>query len=151
VIVVLGSSAEAVRPELSGLPVEVAYNPEWSAGLGSSIRAGIQVLDRDPRVAAAVLLVCDQPRLDPDRIRALRDTFADAGGRIVACAYAGTLGVPAIFPRSRFPDLLGLGDDQGAKTLLLRDPSEVIGVDWPDGAFDVDTAEDLGRLHSETG
>jgi molybdenum cofactor cytidylyltransferase len=151
VIVVLGAGAEAVRSELSGLAVEMAYNPDWSRGLGSSVRAGIRALEAHPAVGAAVLLVCDQPRLDAELIRGLHDAFERAGGRMVACAYAGTLGVPAIFPRSRFHDLLGLGDDQGAKAILLRDESQVVRVDWPDGALDVDTVEDLGRLHPENG
>jgi molybdenum cofactor cytidylyltransferase len=62
---------------------------------------------------------------------------------VVASRYAGTLGVPAIFPPHARPHLAALRGDRGAKALL---PSTCAVVDWPAGALDVDTPSDLASL-----
>ncbi len=65
---------------------------------------------------------------------------------IVASAYAETLGVPALFARSCFPELLSLGNEQGAKVVIASHPDEVAAVAFPGGAIDIDTAADHERL-----
>ena len=70
------------------------------------------------------------------------------GGAAVASRYEGTLGVPAVFGRTRFPELLALRGDQGARALLRHDPG-VLVVDWPDGALDIDTPGDLATFPME--
>lgn len=145
VVVVLGAGAERVRPEIADLDVRIVMNAGWSEGVGSSIRAGIDVLRAaDPQ--AALLLVCDQPRVDAALLARLIAEFEAAPGCAVACAYAGTLGVPAVFPRERFAELAGLRGDRGAKALLLGMPDKLRTVRWPEGAFDIDTPDDAQRL-----
>jgi molybdenum cofactor cytidylyltransferase len=80
--------------------------------------------------------------LTPDVIRELCDAFDGAEGRMVACEYAGTFGVPALFERSRFGELLQLKGDRGAKRVLARHPEDVLRVPWPDGAVDIDRPGD---------
>jgi molybdenum cofactor cytidylyltransferase len=70
------------------------------------------------------------------------------GAPIVACAYAGTLGVPALFASEHFPDLLGLSGDEGAKRILTRHRDDVAPVGFARGATDVDRASDLRRLRN---
>lgn len=66
-------------------------------------------------------------------------------GESVASRYGDTLGVPAVLGRARFTDLLRLRGDRGARAILRDDPC-VVAVDWPDGAFDVDTPADAAAL-----
>jgi CTP:molybdopterin cytidylyltransferase MocA len=42
-----------------------------------------------------------------------------------------------------FDELRGLPDDQGAKALVLKNRSRVAQVDFANGAFDLDTPEDV--------
>lgn len=152
VVVVVGSEAERVRGELVAQPVELTLNPQWSAGLSSSVRAGIAALeDRWPAVRAALFLTCDQPRVTSRVLRKVCDAFDGAPGRMVACRYADTLGVPALFERARFEELQQLRGDVGAKALLRRHPDDVRPVSWPDGALDIDRPEDFERLGPSTG
>ena len=141
-VAVLGASMDRVRTELRGLRVTVVANDGWREGMAGSIRAGIARLPSGVR--AALLLTCDQPRLTSRLLRRLIATYDGAPGRMVACEYGGTVGVPALFGRDRFHELLGLRGDGGAKPLLLRCPGDVLRVPWPDGAVDVDRAADCG-------
>jgi len=144
VVVVVGAVADAVSAEVDGLPVEVVRNDAWQEGMGSSIRAGVEALeDRQSQVRAAALLACDQPRLTPGILRDLVQAFDGAEGRMVACEYAGTVGVPALFERSRFADLLKLRGPGGAKSVLEAHPADVVRMPWPDGSIDIDRPEDL--------
>jgi molybdenum cofactor cytidylyltransferase len=61
----------------------------------------------------------------------------------VACAYAGTLGPPALFGRAWFGELMRLRGDRGAKRILERERGRVFRVSWPEGAIDVDRPADL--------
>ena len=65
--------------------------------------------------------------------------------RIVAAFYAGVVGIPALFPVSYSPALLGLEGDSGARKILATEQS-VLSLDMPMAQLDVDTREDLQQL-----
>lgn len=147
VVVVLGAEAGRSRAEVDGLPVNVVVNEEWREGMASSIRAGIEALiEADLRVAAALLLVCDQPRLSGALLRRVCERFDGRAGRCVACAYAGTVGVPALFERALFDRLARLEGDRGAKELLHQAGDDLLTVPWPDGALEIDRPEEYESL-----
>jgi len=147
VIVVLGAAAETLRPELAGLSVEVTINERWKDGLAGSIRTGIEALQsRRPDVDAVLLMPCDLPHLSARLVRELLGAAADQGPcPIVACEYAGTIGVPALFHRRWFDELCRLRGDRGAKSLLLAHPEALVRVPWTEGALDVDRPSDHER------
>ncbi|MFM8358590.1 MAG: NTP transferase domain-containing protein, partial [Verrucomicrobiota bacterium] len=60
VVVVLGAWADAIEPVLAGLPVQVARNPRWEEGVGTSIQAGLETL-ASAGVDAAILTLGDLP------------------------------------------------------------------------------------------
>jgi molybdenum cofactor cytidylyltransferase len=94
-----------------------------------------------------LILSCDQPRLTAGHLRALIDTFAaQTDPSIVASAYAGVHGVPAVFPRLVFPDLLALRGDKGARALLVQPPCPLIALPFPGGEVDVDEPADLAGI-----
>jgi molybdenum cofactor cytidylyltransferase len=138
-LVVLGARAEAMRAELAGLPVTVVVNPDWREGMAASIRAGLRAL---PEGAGAVLfLACDQPAVDGQLVNRLLELHGRHPDAVVACAYAGARGIPALFPARCFPALLALTGDRGARGLLAG--ADVVELPFPEGAMDVDQEEDL--------
>jgi molybdenum cofactor cytidylyltransferase len=149
VVVVIGSEDEKLHRELDRTNVIRAQNQQWKRGIGSSIRCGIQALIKNALdVEASVLLVCDQPEVDArviERLIALRET---TGKSIVASSYADTLGVPAVFDRSLFGELLALGDEAGAKPVISRNRNRVEQCPLPRGEIDIDTREDWEKLKS---
>jgi molybdenum cofactor cytidylyltransferase len=149
IVVVIGSEGEKVFRELEGTNVTNIENEIWQQGMGSSIRAGIRhLVDNARDIDAAILLVCDQPAVDAHpivRLIRLRETTKKD---IIASSYANTLGVPALFARSLFFELLSLGDRAGAKSIILRNRERVAQVPFPEGKIDIDSWSDYEILRS---
>jgi molybdenum cofactor cytidylyltransferase len=154
VIVVLGSSAEQVRVPLAQLDVELVANASWQQGIGTSVRLGIEtLLLTDAAVAAALLMVCDQPFVNAADLGRLIAGFQSVPNdeTIVAAQYNATIGVPAIFGRGHFAALAELPDDAGAKRVLLAHRQSVIAVEMPNAAVDIDTREQYRKLTQDDG
>jgi molybdenum cofactor cytidylyltransferase len=144
VVVVTGAHAELSRRELAQLDVYEAFNPDWETGMGSSVRAGIErLVSIDPNVAAAVLLLCDQPHVTSDVVSSLLAAHHNTGKTVIASAYGESFGVPALFSRTLFTELTQLAGSSGAKEIIRRHASEAHFLPFPDGEVDVDTPDDL--------
>ncbi|MBV9947566.1 MAG: NTP transferase domain-containing protein [Myxococcales bacterium] len=142
VAVVVGAHAAAVGEALEGLALHVLQNEAWQEGMASSVRCAAAWADSEGH-DVLVLVTCDQPFLSAahvDRlVTACARTRAPVGSR-----YGGATGVPAAFDRSSLQALRALSGDRGARCLLRDGP--VTAIDWPDGAFDVDTPSDVQRI-----
>jgi molybdenum cofactor cytidylyltransferase len=147
VMVVLGSHADRLREEVSGLDVQVVENAAWENGVGTSIRAGVHAM-QNQNVDAAVMMLCDQPFITTEMINRLIHLHVETKKAIVASAYNNTLGVPVLFGRSVFADILALNDWDGAKSIIMQYATETLPVDTPAAGFDVDTPDDYDRLLS---
>ena len=111
--------------------------------MGSSIRAGIQhLLAIGENVPVAVLMTCDQPFVDATTIRGLIAGQTETKKPIVASSYANILGVPALFERNLFEELLRIEEFAGAKAIILSHPEQVAAVPLPEGKIDIDTMKD---------
>jgi molybdenum cofactor cytidylyltransferase len=128
--------------------VLIAENPAWSEGMASSLRAGVTMLhDFSRAVEGAVVALCDQPAFSADTIAQLVATQRTTGHSIVAARYNGRNGAPALFLREHFPTLSSLTGEEGARTLLNGDPMQVVAVDLPQLALDLDTPADYAALN----
>lgn len=143
VVVVLGAAADTIRPALDGLPVTIAVNPDWESGMAGSLQAGLVALGE---VDAGLMLLCDQPGVTPALLNLLAATYQTTGHGLVACKYGGALGVPALFARSLFPDLLALHGEQGARRIIQTYAGPQSHISFPEGISDVDTLADAARL-----
>jgi molybdenum cofactor cytidylyltransferase len=149
-LVVVGANRESIAEAVGLSAVQVVANPDWEQGIASSIHAGIEALQRlEPKADAAMILVCDQPRLTAGHLKQLIGRFEQAEEPpIAASRYAGIAGIPAIFPASQFANLLALNGDTGARFLLRNPECPMVAVDFKDGEADIDTPEDLARAVS---
>lgn len=145
VVVVLGAVADQVGPVLAGLPVQVAINPRWEEGVGTSIRAGLEAL-APAGVAAAILTLGDLPLVGGDVYDRLADAHAASGAAVVTSEYAGTVGVPALFDRTVFADLAALAPDKGCKGVILSHLAGAVRLPCPEAEVDVDSPADVERL-----
>jgi molybdenum cofactor cytidylyltransferase len=147
VVVVTGAYAGLSRRELDGLDVREVFNPLWETGMASSIRAGVDgLLGADAGVAAAVFLLCDQPHVTAEVVSGLVSAHRATGRPVVASAYGGGFGVPALFGRALFAELARLEGTAGAKQVIKRHTSEAHFLTLTGGEVDVDTPEDYSRL-----
>ena len=148
IVVVVGRDAAQISSELAGLPVSIAVHSNWSNGLGSSIAVGVKhAVEIAPNLDAAILLTCDQPFVNAAALRQLIQLHSENEKPIVASAYAETLGIPALFSRSCFGDLLHLRGDSGAKRIILARRDEVASFNFPAAAIEINTAADYEKLH----
>ena len=146
IAVILGANAETLRTTIHE-PVNIFLNPYWEEGMASSIRYGLnELIKADPRLTSVILMLCDQPYVDETIINQLMEQAAP--GKIIASAYNGTIGPPALFDREFFPNLLSLFGHEGAKSILLNHPQAVISIPFPLGGIDIDTLTDYDALRN---
>jgi molybdenum cofactor cytidylyltransferase len=151
VIVVLGAHYEricaAVRFDKLSNAIPV-HNSGWEQGIASSIHAGLRALEESaPQASGLLILGCDQPRLTAGHLRGLLEAFArQAAPAMLASAYAGIVGTPAVFPRAVFAELGALRGNQGARVLFMQPTLPLIALPFPGGEVDIDLPEDLAHL-----
>jgi molybdenum cofactor cytidylyltransferase len=145
-VVVLGWNPELIKSEFDSDHVPYVINENWEKGMASSMQTGLRFLREKEAPDQLILMLCDQPFVDADLLNRLIFEKEKSGKGIVACRYSETLGVPAIFDKIYFEEMLGLKGSDGAKKVILKNKANVFAVDFPLGAVDLDTEEDLERL-----
>lgn len=142
--VVLGARMEEMEAELEGADALIVRNSAWASGMGSSVAAGLEALLRaEPGLDAACFILVDQPHLAAAHLLELRRQLSQAPEKLgAASAYRQTLGVPAIFRKDLFPELLKLHGQKGAKPVIEKYKGQLISVPFPQGHIDLDTPED---------
>lgn len=146
IVVVLGHAADEIESRLELSPIaRVVRAEEYRLGQSASLKAGIDAVSAESSVAVVVL--GDQPRIDPSSIRALIERFRQGAGPVVQASYEGTPGHPVLFDREVWKDLRGIEGDMGARDLLKQNPGWITRVDieGPPPA-DLDTWEDYETL-----
>lgn len=143
VIVVTGAHADAVKPSLAGLPVQLTENLDWTSGMGSSLGLGVRTaMAMETMPHALLVLLADQPGIRAADLMALVEAHASASERIRAAHFEGHLGPPCLFPRAYFDELASLHGTDGARRLLEHYLDRVDGHELPSAAFDIDTPAD---------
>ncbi|MEE1796009.1 nucleotidyltransferase family protein [Streptomyces sp. BE308] len=145
--VVLGAAADEVRARADLTGCVVTVNPEWEAGMGTSLRAGLASLSGTGADAALVLLV-DQPGIGAEAVARVRSAYRSRAG-LAAASYAGERGHPVLFGAARWADVAAAAvGDRGARTYLRTHRDAITLVECSDvaQAYDIDTVEDLTRL-----
>ncbi|CAM5704897.1 Nucleotidyltransferase family protein OS=Streptomyces alboniger OX=132473 GN=CP975_29335 PE=4 SV=1 [Streptomyces alboniger] len=147
--VVLGAASAAVRARASLPGCVLVDNPDWEEGMGSSLRAGLASL-RDTGAAAALVSLVDQPGIGPAATARVRAAYRSPS-TLAAAAYDGVRGHPVLFGSAHWAGIATSAvGDRGARAYLREHADAVALVECGDvaEAYDIDTAEDLGRLES---
>jgi molybdenum cofactor cytidylyltransferase len=117
--------------------------------MSSSIRVGLQaLLAMNPSLEAVAIALCDQPFVSSQTLDRMIETYRVTGQPIIASEYSGTLGVPALFSRNLFSELMALKSTEGAKKLIKKHIQEAFRVPFPEGEIDIDTPNDYERLQN---
>ena len=145
-IVVLGSNSDLIQTGIESKEVSVLVHAHWEDGMSSSMQCGLRHLIETSQVYQVILMLCDQPYITKALLDQLMLDKKASGKGIVACSYAGTVGVPALFDQKYFPELLALKGTEGAKKVILNHQADTFLVDFPLGAVDLDTEEDVQKF-----
>lgn len=144
VVVVCGQYEPETRHALAGLPVQIAGNPAWEGGMGTSIQAGLRALENQP-LDGAILTLGDLPLLTADTYDNLILSHLSSSRPIVASSYAGTFGVPVLFSKQFFPALAALAPHQGCKGVIQTNLPDTLQIACPEAEADIDTPADYAN------
>jgi molybdenum cofactor cytidylyltransferase len=150
IVVVLGANRTVIRKELDKMPITVIDNPQWENGMSSSIKMGlVGAYMTQKEIDAAIFLTVDMPFVTAELINEMiKKATENPDSEIVACKYDKQIGIPVLFKRSLFNDLLELKGDEGAKKLVLKNKALTAFIDFPEGKFDLDTIEEYWNFVS---
>jgi molybdenum cofactor cytidylyltransferase len=150
VVVVTGHERAKVEAALTGLRVRFAYNPDYAAGLSTSLKVGLAALPGE--VDGAIVCLGDMPQVTAPLIDRMVDAFDPARGALVVVpTIEGKRGNPVVWSRRFFPDLMALEGDVGARHLIATYADAVAEVSVEDSAAltDVDTPDALMAVKAE--
>lgn len=143
VLVVVGHDADNVVAAVDDLPVTIVVNPDYDRGQSTSVRQGIEELERiDPD--AVLIGLGDMPGIHPDVLNRIVEAYAtDSDRNIIVPYHEGNRGNPVLFDREYFGELQSVQGDKGGRELLLEESVFRLDVRDPSILRDVDRPEDL--------
>ena len=149
IVVVVRKEDAGVRAALEGVPVRFAVPPPVPEGRMVSVVAGILALE-DRSMSGAMLLLGDEPGLDPDHVRTVRRAAESAASVVLRATYRDRPGHPVYVPETvlrSIPDLsLQHGPDAGLWDVIVRSGLPHRGVPLEAlSPIDIDTRDDLSR------
>ena len=144
--VVLGANADMIIQAMELSKVNIVKNAQWKRGLSSSIQRAVSMVGQE--YEALLFVAADQVLINRTHLAFLLDTWWQRPSCLVASTFADAneIGIPAIFPKAYYKELLGLKGDQGAKAVLQAHRQSVIAVPIPEAAIDIDTPRELFAL-----
>jgi molybdenum cofactor cytidylyltransferase len=150
VLVVTGHERAKVEAALTGLSLRFVHNPDYAAGLSTSLKAGLAALPPEPD--GAIVCLGDMPQVTAGLIDRMVEAFdPERGAMVVVPTIEGKRGNPVVWSRRFFPDLMSLEGDVGARHLIATYADVVAEVPVEDSAAltDVDTPDALLAVKAE--
>lgn len=148
--VVTGNKPAEVQHALDGLAVSYTHNPDFAAGLSTSLAAGTRALETD--LDGVVVLLGDMPLVTTQLINDLIAAFNPADNRAICVpVHGGKRGNPILWGARFFPDMAKVMGDTGAKHLIGENAEWIAEVEAGDNSIfrDIDTPEALAALRDE--
>jgi molybdenum cofactor cytidylyltransferase len=146
IVVVTGHMAPEVKALLQPLDVKVVYNRSFKTGeMLSSLKLGLRALPEN--VAAALVVLGDQPRIQPKIIYQITMAYAEGKGEIVAPSFEMRRGHPILISRRYWPELLNLPRGSAPRAVINAHTDRIhhIQVDTDSVLRDVDTPQDYSE------
>lgn len=149
--VVLGANYSNIKPKIDDKSICVLNNQNWQKGLGNSIAFGIKYIQESlPIFDNVLLMLADQPLIDAHFLNQMIETHKLNPKKIICTSYQNErLGVPAIFNKIYFDDLMQLNNDKGAKELLKTYTIDVIAINGGVVIRDIDTLAEYEDLYKQ--
>ena len=119
-------------------------NTQYATGeMLSSLQTAVAQLP--PHTVAILVLLADQPMIEPDTINQLLIAFWQGKGQLIAPTFEGKRGNPVLIGRSHFAELLDLPVGDAPRTLLQKHPVHLVPVTTDSVLRDLDKPEDYER------
>lgn len=151
-VVVTGRAADEVRETAQRAGAAAAHNPNYQTGeMLSSLKVGLQALPE--QIAAALVVLGDQPRIQPDIVSAVIHAYQEGEGNIVAPSYQMRRGHPILIDRRYWDELFALPAGGALRDLLDAHAQEIayVVVESDSVLRDIDTPEDYNEERRKAG
>mgnify|MGYP000878696279 CR=1 FL=1 len=145
-LVITGHEAAAVQQIAHHAGAGTLHNPTYAAGeMLSSLQTAVHALDES--VTAVLVLLADQPMVQPETMELLLEAYWQGDGDLIAPVFAGRRGNPVLIGRPFFAELLALPPGDAPPPLLRRhaDQLHLVPVPTDDILRDLDSLPKAGE------
>lgn len=149
VLVVTGGARCEIERALAGLSAHMIFNPNFANGeMTKSLQVGLAALENI--VVAALVVLGDQPQIEPSVVRSVVAGFEPAANVLVIPSFQRRRGHPWLMPRVLWDDFMELSTNETMRHFLDRYASDIhyVDVETPSILQDLDTPEDYQRYQS---
>ena len=150
VICVVGHRHAEVTAALTSTCAEIVFNPDYAhTEMLSSYQTGIRHL-QPTQCPGALIALGDQPHIPAAVIQQVIAQACQTPDQVVIPSYEMRRGHPFYIPRSLWPALLALGNDDSLRTLLKHYATEIVYVSVETDAIlrDMDLPADYAGLQA---
>lgn len=150
--VVTGYRSGEVRRLVTQQGASAVYNVSYKSGeMLSSLKAGLRAMP--DHIAAAMIVLGDQPRIQPRVVAQVMMAYAEGRGGIVAPSFQMRRGHPILIDRRYWSEILDLPVDGSPRDVINAHADEIayVEVNTDSVLRDVDTPDDYSRERSRAG
>lgn len=124
--------------------VDLVLNPNPGLGQSYSLKLGLGALEGPSDL---MFILGDQPFITSDLIDYMIASFKDNPSRIITPYYGGKRSTPTIFPGEFIGQMTSLEGDQGARSLIEKNPERAYRLDISDPRYglDIDRPQDYDK------
>lgn len=146
-LIVLGANAARILKEVDLKNHQLLMNENWQEGMSTSLKRGLEEIKHSyPIIENVLVLLSDQPFISVSVLQELIGKHLKANCLASFSEYQGIPGVPAIFSKEIFEDLLKIEGDRGARDLIKNGLTNYQLISFEKGIVDIDTEDDLQQL-----
>ncbi|MEO8397967.1 MAG: selenium cofactor biosynthesis protein YqeC, partial [Chloroflexota bacterium] len=150
ITVVTGNRADEIGALAEKRGANVVFNPNYRTGeMLSSLKVGLKA--QPANIAAALVVLGDQPRIQPKIVGQLTLAYAEGKGDLIAPSYQMRRGHPMLIDRLYWGELLALPDDGAPRDVINKHTVTHVNVDNDSVLQDVDTPDDYKQERSKAG
>lgn len=142
-LAITGGARPQVGEILAGHAIPSVNNPAYASGeMLSSIQCGLQALTAETE--AALITLGDQPQIEVETVRAVRQRFAGTKAGILVPSYHMRRGHPWLVARPFWDEILQMKSGLSPRDFLNMHAREIeyVNVETPSILADLDTPQD---------
>lgn len=150
--VITGWYADEVKKLAKAMGARPIHNRSYKTGeMVSSLKAGLCAMPDN--VSAALIILGDQPRIQPKVIYQVLKAYAEGQGDIIAPRYQTLRGHPILISRKYWSEILELRNYQSPREVINAHANEMTYIDVHTDSIlrDVDTPEDYAAERKRAG
>lgn len=148
VVVVTGHEQREAVEQLTGLPVSLVHNENYSQGQMSSVICGLRGLVQP--VDGVLICLSDLPLVDLEDIRTIHEGFSKSKKPILVPTFNSQRGNPIVLATSQVDEIIKTGRNLGCRNLIEREPERVTTLEMPNDhvVIDMDTPNNYKNVQT---